>query len=75
VRNAKTRLAWIRLYEETGDAGGCAVDAAQVFENGGAAIKRLGQAGLVEQSRAPGGPPRAKYVRIQNLSSLSWRLA
>jgi transposase InsO family protein len=63
VRDAKTRLAWVRLYEETGNAGvvcrRCGISR-PTLRKWWRRYQTLGQAGLVEQSRAPLRPASRK---------------
>jgi len=53
--NSKMRLVWIRLYEETGDAGlvyrRCGISR-PTLRKWWRRYQALGQAGLIEQSRA-----------------------
>ena len=61
--NSKTRLVWIRLYEETGDAGlvcrRCGISR-PTLRKWWRRYQALGQAGLIEQSRAPLRPAARK---------------
>ena len=61
--NSKTRLVWIRLHEETGDAGlvcrRCGISR-PTLRKWWRRYQALGQAGLIEQSRAPLRPAARK---------------
>ena len=61
--NLKTRLAWIRLYEETGDAGlvcrRCGISR-PTLRKWWRRYQAPGQAGLIEKSRAPLRPAARK---------------
>jgi transposase-like protein len=69
--NAKTRLVSIRLYEETGDAGlvcrPCGISR-PTLRKWWRRCHALGQAGLVDQSRAPLRPAECKVdVEMETL--------